>query len=281
MHKILLVGELGDIVRSINECLMGDFQIQLCSEQLDMVKAMAKIVKPELIVVCQIGIEELDGAIFRWAKEEMPKTPVLVISTEESYGFISKFCNTGQFDKLFRPVTTQVMVEKCHMMIEAGVRPQQEVVIPEEKAKEGELHAESPVETEERNNDAVNQEKQQYKIMIVDDSPLVLRNLKGVLEETYKVFVVPSGEKALELIPKKQPDLLLLDYEMPGLDGKDVFEAMLADEYMKTIPVIFLTSIAQREQVYGVLKSVPAGYILKPADTDRLMAEISKVLKNV
>lgn len=66
----------------------------------------------------------------------------------------------------------------------------------------------------------------------------------------------------LELIPKKKPDLVLLDYEMPGMDGKMIFEAMLEDEYMSQIPVIFLTSISQKDRVYGVLKSVPAGYIL-------------------
>lgn len=285
MNKILLVGELGDIVRSINECLMDDFQIQLCSEQIDMVKAMAKIVKPELIIVCHIGSDELDGKIFGWAKEEMPRIPVLVISTDESYGQISRFCNTGQFDKLFRPVTAQEMVEKCRTMIATGVRVQSEEEMSEEvQTEESGLDTEVVADDPKSEQSVENVEKQelpQYKIMIVDDSPLVLRNLKGVLEDTYKVFVVPSGEKALELIPKKQPDLVLLDYEMPGLDGKDVFEAMLADDGMKNIPVIFLTSISQREQVYGVLKSVPAGYILKPADTDRLMAEISKVLKNV
>lgn len=76
--------------------------------------------------------------------------------------------------------------------------------------------------------------------MIVDDNPLVLRNMKSILEEKYDIFLVPSGEKALELIPKKHPDLVLLDYEMPGMDGKAVFEAMTQDDEMKTIPVIFL-----------------------------------------
>ena len=73
MQKILLIGELGEIIRSINECLVNDFQVQLCSEQMDMVKGMAKIVKPDMMIVCQIGIDELDHAIFTWAKEEMPK----------------------------------------------------------------------------------------------------------------------------------------------------------------------------------------------------------------
>ena len=58
MQKILLIGELGEIIRSINECLVNDFQVQLCSEQMDMVKGMAKIVKPDMMIVCQIGIDE-------------------------------------------------------------------------------------------------------------------------------------------------------------------------------------------------------------------------------
>ena len=233
MQKILLIGELGEIIRSINECLVNDFQVQ----------------------------------IFTWAKEQMPKTPVLIISTEESWGKISGYCTTAQFGKLFRPVTGPVIVETCQKMLACGEGLSQD----KEEVKEA----------EESNDPAITAPKRssREKIMIVDDSPLVLRNMKSMLEDKYEIFLAPSGEKALELIPKKRPDLVLLDYEMPGMDGKAVFEAMLQDDEMKTIPVIFLTSIAQREQVYGVLKFVSAGYILKPADRERLLDEIAKVLK--
>lgn len=266
MQKILLIGELGEIVRSVNECLIKDFQIQLCSMQLDMIKGMAKIIKPDLVIVCQIGIDELDKAIFAWLKEQMPKTPVLVITTEESWGDISHCCESEQFDKLFRPVAGSVMVEKCYKMI-GHVQ-----LLPEEKEKNTEIQ-------NHKYQSAVDSiDRARKKIMIVDDSPLVLRNMKAMLEEKYNIFLSPSGEKALELIPKKCPDLVLLDYEMPGMDGKEVFEKMLNDGYMQTIPVIFLTSVAQKEQVYGVLKSMPAGYILKPADRNRVLDEIYKVL---
>ena len=75
MQKILLIGELEEIIRSVNECLENDFQVQICSEKIDMVRGMAKIVKPDMIIVCQIGIDELNYTIFTWAKEQMPKTP--------------------------------------------------------------------------------------------------------------------------------------------------------------------------------------------------------------
>lgn len=268
MQKVLLIGELGEIIRSVNECLVNDFQVQICSEKIDMIRGIAKIIKPDLIIVCQIGIDEFDHAIFTWAKEQMPKTPVLVISTEEIWGSISGYCTPPQFGKLFRPVTGSVIVETCRDMLTCGEGLAQQ---KEEVTEAMDVTQQMPGIIDKKHND-------RKRIMIVDDSPLVLRNMKSMLEGKYDIFLAPSGEKALELIPQKYPDLILLDYEMPGMDGKAVFEAMIQDDRMKTIPVIFLTSIAQREQVYGVLKFAPAGYVLKPAQRERLMNEIVKVL---
>lgn len=265
MKKILLIGELGEIVRSVNECIMNDFQVQLCSAQIDVIKGIAGIIRPDLIIVCQIGIDELDSAIFNWAKNEMSKTPVLVITTKDSWKNISGYCENGQFDKLFRPVTGPVIVETCHKMIK------------NENTAKNEQNSKLNHNNEHLINSG-SQPKKRERIMIIDDSPLVLRNMKSILQDKYDVFIVPSGEKALELIPSKCPDLILLDYEMPGMDGKETFESMLLDDYMKTIPVIFLTSMADKQQVYGVLKSCPAGYILKPADRSRILDEIHKVL---
>lgn len=115
------------------------------------------------------------------------------------------------------------------------------------------------------------------KILIVDDSPLVLRNMRSVLNDKYEVFLATSGEQALKLIPVKKPDLILLDYEMPDMDGKATFEAILDNDFSKDIPVIFLTSIANKEQIYAVLKSCPAGYILKPPSEKKLLAAIEDV----
>ena len=76
------------------------------------------------------------------------------------------------------------------------------------------------------------------RIMIVDDSAVMLRSMKGILDRTYTVYLSTSGKQALQAIPEKQPDLVLLDYKMPDLDGRAVFEEMQKDEYMKTIPVL-------------------------------------------
>ena len=103
--------------------------------------------------------------------------------------------------------------------------------------------------------------------------------MKSILEEKYTVFIATSGEQAIKFIPNKQPDLILLDYEMPGLDGKETYEMLKANEDMKDIPVIFLTSMSDKEHIYSALQTRPAGYILKPPDRERLFESIEEALK--
>lgn len=121
--------------------------------------------------------------------------------------------------------------------------------------------------------------KADKKIMLVDDSAVVLRNIKNILEPKYQVFVTTSGRQALSAIPEKEPDLVVLDYKMPELDGGAVFEEMQKDEYMKNIPVIFLTSVSDSQTIQSILKLRPAGYILKPPDQEKVLDTIQKVLK--
>lgn len=118
-------------------------------------------------------------------------------------------------------------------------------------------------------------------IMIVDDSPVILRNIKKILDAKYTVLLATSGKQALKAMPDKKPDLVLLDYKMPEMDGKEVIEAMHSDENMKNIPVIFLTSTSERKAIHSLLKTKPAGYILKPPDEEKIHAAIEKVLDNV
>lgn len=247
MKKILLIGELGDVIRSINECLSTNYAIQLCSKQLDNVKGMTKIIKPDMIIIVQLGMESKIPEIFAWLAKECKKIPILVITTKDEWVDCSDYCKEDNYAVMYRPVQKKDLMEKCRNMLE---------YYGQEDAREDE----------------------KYKVLIVDDSPIVLRNLKSLLEDKYTIFLSKSGEQALKMIPEKQPDLILLDYEMPGMDGKETFEAILQDENMKDIPVIFLTGVSKKSQIIEVLKSVPAGYILKPPNRDKIIETIEEVM---
>lgn len=252
MKKALLIGELAEIVRSLNECLEGEYQVQICSEQLDNIKAMAKIVKPDIIIICQIGTKEIDNEIFAWLQEKCPQIPKLGITTSEGWQQCREFYKSEQFEVLFRPVTKQDLLKKCQEMLEPAGRG-------------------SAREEDRRYS------RKKRKIMLVDDSAMLLRSMKSMLEKHYDICLAKSGEQALKLIPKEKPDLILLDYEMDGLDGKSTFEIMRADEDMKWIPVVFLTSVADRKTIYSVLQTKPDGYILKPPDEEKIFDTIEEI----
>lgn len=253
MKKVLLVGELSEIARSLNECLSDNFQVQLCSEELTNVQAMVKIIKPDLIIICQIGVEKIDSSLFVWLQEKCSGTPVLGITTRDGWKQCRQFYKSEQFAVLFRPVAKNQLLEKCHELL-GGYRYDQS----------------------ERKEEDKNWRKK--KIMLVDDSALLLRSMKSMLEKKYEICLAKSGEQALKRIPKENPDLILLDYEMEGMDGKSTFEAMKEDEDMRFIPVVFLTSVADRQSIYSVLKSKPDGYILKPPDESRICETIQGIL---
>lgn len=101
------------------------------------------------------------------------------------------------------------------------------------------------------------------KILVVDDSGAVLRNVKEWLQDKYQVIVANSGAMAIKYLAMNHPDLILLDYEMPVCDGKQVLEMIRAESEFSGIPVIFLTGKNDRESVLSVSALKPEGYLLK------------------
>jgi len=115
-------------------------------------------------------------------------------------------------------------------------------------------------------------------ILIVDDDPDYAKMVKSWINEDYTVNIVTSGTQAIKYISKKKVDLILLDYEMPIVDGPQVFEMIKSEEDSKNIPVVFLTGNGTREGVLRVMQLEPAGYLLKGASKQELQDKIKSVL---
>ena len=81
-------------------------------------------------------------------------------------------------------------------------------------------------------------------ILVVDDTPDNLSLMSSLLKDLYKVKVANSGEKALKIVSgDNQPDLILLDIMMPGMNGYEVCEVLKKDPLTRNIPIIFLTAM--------------------------------------
>ena len=78
-------------------------------------------------------------------------------------------------------------------------------------------------------------------ILIIDDTPMVLRALGDMLKNDYNILIAKSGEQGFESAKKNKPSLILLDIMMPGMSGFETIETLQADEQTKNIPVIFVS----------------------------------------
>lgn len=120
------------------------------------------------------------------------------------------------------------------------------------------------------------------KILIVDDVEANLRVLCRRLEgEDYDLHAVDSGEKALQYIEENKPDLVLLDYMMPHMNGIDVLNIVRGEWKMDALPIIMLTARAEAEAVVSALEAGADDYISKPIDFDVLKARIENQLVKV
>jgi putative two-component system response regulator len=111
-------------------------------------------------------------------------------------------------------------------------------------------------------------------ILVVDDTPDNLAFARDLLKEEYKVKVAISGAKALSIIEKDPPDLILLDIMMPQMDGYEVCRRLKAQPKFADIPVIFLTAKSDAEDEQMGLAIGAVDYLIKPLSPPILMARL-------
>jgi putative two-component system response regulator len=112
-------------------------------------------------------------------------------------------------------------------------------------------------------------------ILVVDDTPDNLSLMSGLLKDDYKVKVANNGEKALKIAAgSPQPDLILLDIMMPGMDGYEVCQHLKADPATRDIPVIFLTAKVEVEDEKKGLELGAVDYLTKPVSPPIVLARV-------
>jgi CheY-like chemotaxis protein len=116
----------------------------------------------------------------------------------------------------------------------------------------------------------------QKKILLVDDSGAMLRVLKSWLGDKYNVSAVNSGAMAIKFLALNKPDLILLDYDMPVVDGKQVLQMIRSEADFADIPVIFLTAKGDKESIMNVQSLKPEGYLLKTLESSQIIDAIDK-----
>ncbi len=116
------------------------------------------------------------------------------------------------------------------------------------------------------------------RVLLVDDNPIQLRALRSALMHDYEVLMAVSGEESIEVMNNEHPDIVFLDYAMPGYDGKKVLETVRQSENLKNMPVVFLTGIQDKREIMSLVALKPNGYMVKPPDIEMIKKTIKKLV---
>lgn len=117
------------------------------------------------------------------------------------------------------------------------------------------------------------------KILVVDDEPVNVELLKGLLSKKYIVDSVSNGKEALIKVKDFSPDLILLDVLMPEMDGYEVCKQVKSDPKTRSIPIVMITCLTEREDKINALESGADDFLSKPVDWVELGARVKSLLR--
>jgi len=116
------------------------------------------------------------------------------------------------------------------------------------------------------------------KILMVDDVSTNIKCANEVLKDKYQLITARSGQVALKLLEETKPDLIILDINMPDMDGYELLEIIKGKEEFADVPVVFLTAENDEESEAKGLRLGAVDYIMKPFGPKILLGRIDKIL---
>ena len=201
-----------------------------------------------------------------WSAEQLP---IIALTAHARREERERCLNVGMNDHLIKPVNPDRLYACLMQQIRPGLR--QKHPSPGERCPEPTDPATPtlPPETPTSSGTPVR------KILIADDEPSGIALLKGMLPKQHQYLGATDGETALELARKHHPDLILLDVGMPGMDGYEVCRALKENPATAPIPVIFLISPAETEDLAKVFNLGGVDYVTKPFRAFELNARVN------
>lgn len=117
------------------------------------------------------------------------------------------------------------------------------------------------------------------KILVVDDSATIREMIKGLLEKIgFETVMASDGVEALEAVKETNPDLIILDVNMPKMDGFRVCRLLKFDRNYRNIPIILLTAREEEENIKIGIKAGADLYLTKPIEPEKLIEAVNKFL---
>ena len=283
MSKVLFITEKTSFISEgiINHLKAQDFEVLTVKPDVTAISNFLKedngndeeAIDPEVAaLLSQEAGEESAGASAEGKKDDIPRIFILYLQGEDNLmidvlGYIKdlvedrgiRFFVIGTQEEL-----DEVIGKKADYVAEKYTRPVDIAELLKRLQKEGE---------------AVDKLKEFKSILIVDDDATALRSMKSLLSTHYKILVANSGMNAITILAKNKVDLILLDFEMPIVNGPKVLEMIRSDPNTANIPVMFLTAKGDKRSIMEVLRFKPEKYLLKTMLPKDILDSIDEFFK--
>jgi putative two-component system response regulator len=214
-------------------------------QSMDVLFESLKDSKPDLILL-DINMPDVSGFdVIKMIKDDAryADIPVIFLSSQKNKKSIIKGIGLGAVDYIVKPFTNEYFIDCVEYHLD-----------PKKRA------ADKPI------------------VLSVDDNPSILLAVSSLLGDEYTVYTmseVINESMLIELLKKVTPDLFLLDYNMPALNGFDLIPIIRNFPVHEETPIIFLTSDGTADRVSAAVKLGACDYIVKPIDKAKLLEKIS------
>jgi CheY-like chemotaxis protein len=312
-YKVLLAGSNKKVINEFFFQLDFSFECLSCSMIYDDLKKHVGYFKPDIFMFCMSSESRDDVVSVANFHNELNKhnIPYGVIGDSSSIDFVSKIPG-GNPDLTLRvgltavdlaeEITSFIQKYKSKTSYEELSKPAP-VAVPDEPAVQAQVETEpeptpdtfdimAKIDAELQAMEKVGaagslsapatrqpETPGRHRILIIDDATIVHKTIKSYLNSEYEVATAISGKVALRFLMTKEVSLILLDYEMPEMDGPAVLAKLRENPDFASIPVIFLTGINDVEKIKNALALKPQGYLLKPVDRNALVTKIHEIIK--
>lgn len=253
--KLLIVDDVAENIHMLSNLLRDDFKIIAATNGEKAIELAQKTPRPDIIVL-DIIMPGMDGyEVCKKLKDNIytKNIPVVFITSLNDPDAIEKGFACGAAEFITKPIQNTLVKKRLlnQLNLDKKDNIEEEILSPETKDT----------------------------ILVVDDSAENIQVILEILKDYYQLIVANSGEKALQILETKKPDLILLDILMPHMDGFKVCEYIKSDKKTAFIPVIFLTVLEDEKDIVKGFELGAVDYISKPVEPSVLKARIKTHLK--
>lgn len=287
-RKVLLAGNGKKIISSFFMQMDSTFECMTSSIFYDDLKNHVEYFNPDIFVFCMRGEVREDIVTVVHFREILEKNhiPYAVIGDAVSLDFTCKLPHGTPDLSIKLPISSTDIEDTIMRYIDNNSR----VALAEDTpAADFDLSIDSnsvfaSLASLDATLEAMDMETRQPeapdrpRILVIDDATIIHKTIKGHLDAQYEVATAISGKIALRYLKSKKVSLILLDYEMPEMNGPAVLSQLRESPYLAEIPVVFLTGINDVDKIKNALSMKPQGYLLKPVDKKALLDKIHELI---